>query len=419
MEYINALRNKIEEAFDIPVRIVDFNDVNLSLYLKESFCKACHEKQIRENGFAQCNNLMEQAVKQSYKWGGRYEFICPAGVAFIAVSIFEGSIIKKGIVFGPFIMISHEDFLSDDFNGLFRYSRRDMIKQLKELKFVSPNKVTSISDLLLMMISYTVIRENETLSFLNQTADFSKGIIDRVYKKEDNITEEEYPFKQEKLLQKYVTQGDKSKAQAILNDILGYIYFTAIKDYSMLKARVIELIVLLSRSAIEGGADINRVLGLNKEFLKDILEIDNIEDLSSWLSMHLTRYTKLVFTVADTKHNDTIQKIMKYVNANYMNKITLNDISEHVSFSVSYISRIFKDEKKMNLATYINNVRIRNACCLLVESGYSIAEISYLCGFEEQSYFTRMFKSVTDRTPREYREQRGVVNSRERKNPET
>ncbi|NLV35028.1 MAG: helix-turn-helix transcriptional regulator, partial [Clostridiaceae bacterium] len=71
------------------------------------------------------------------------------------------------------------------------------------------------------------------------------------------------------------------------------------------------------------------------------------------------------------------------------------------------------------LATYINNVRIRNACCLLVESGYSIAEISYLCGFEEQSYFTRMFKSVTDRTPREYREQRGVVNSRERKNPET
>jgi YesN/AraC family two-component response regulator len=99
---------------------------------------------------------------------------------------------------------------------------------------------------------------------------------------------------------------------------------------------------------------------------------------------------------------------MEYVNTNYMKRITLNDISEHVSFSVSYLSRMFKEEKGLNLTTYINEVRIRNAEKLLLETNETLSAITYLCGFDDQSYFSKVFKKETNYSPKKYRETRGM-----------
>ena len=93
--------------------------------------------------------------------------------------------------------------------------------------------------------------------------------------------------------------------------------------------------------------------------------------------------------------------------ANYMKRITLNDISEHVAFSVSYLSRMFKEEKGINLTSYINEVRVRNAKLLLKGSDAPLSEVAYLTGFDDQSYFSKVFKKHTGVTPGKYREKRG------------
>jgi YesN/AraC family two-component response regulator len=97
---------------------------------------------------------------------------------------------------------------------------------------------------------------------------------------------------------------------------------------------------------------------------------------------------------------------MEYVNNNYMNRITLNDVSEHVSFSVSYLSRMFKEEKGISLTSYINDVRIRAAKMLVKQSDISLSQAAYLCGFDDQSYFSKVFKKMTGTSPGKYREQK-------------
>ncbi len=101
---------------------------------------------------------------------------------------------------------------------------------------------------------------------------------------------------------------------------------------------------------------------------------------------------------------------MEYVSANYMKRLSLNDISEHVSFSVSYLSRIFKEDIGLSLSSYINEVRIRNARALLLGSDIPLSSLAYCCGFDDQSYFSKVFKKLTGTTPGKYREKRGIIN---------
>ena len=146
--------------------------------------------------------------------------------------------------------------------------------------------------------------------------------------------------------------------------------------------------------------------------MTEITGFTTLDDLSIWLSGILSSFTGLVFAVPETKHTDTIQKVMEYVNANYMKRITLNDISDHVSFSVSYLSRIFKEEKGLSLSSYINEVRIRNAKSMLLSSDIPLSSLAYCCGFDDQSYFSKVFKKLTGTTPGKYREKRGIINKK-------
>ena len=177
----------------------------------------------------------------------------------------------------------------------------------------------------------------------------------------------------------------------------------------MIKARTTELIVLLSRAAIAGGADVVEVFGLNYDYLNDIHNCKTLDELNRWLSNVLIRFTSAVFDVRTMKHSDIIMKIIDYVRRNYMRKITLNDISNHVNFSVSYISRIFKDEMGSNLMQFVNKVRVDNAKLLLLNNDIPLIEVAYLCGFEDQTYFNKVFKKVTNISPGKFRDKRGQI----------
>ncbi len=99
--------------------------------------------------------------------------------------------------------------------------------------------------------------------------------------------------------------------------------------------------------------------------------------------------------------------VIEFISDNYMKKITLNDISEHVHFSISYICRIFRQEMDMNLMTFINQVRVEKAKTLLIDKQIPLVDIAHLSGFEDQSYFTKVFKRIAGISPGKFRERNG------------
>ena len=376
------------------------------------FCKSCYQKQLDENGRAACETLMDYAIYQSERWGGKYEFLCPAGAAFIAAPGLRHGLLEYGLIAGPFLMVDVHDFLEEGFPGLFSGSIRDIAAAAKTLPYIEPRRVSSLADMLFMITAYAEQRDSEDLQLLEETSARYNEIFSTIQDIKVGTRSPEYPLETEKRLQRYIASGDKAGAQRALNEILGAIFFAAGADFTAIKMRVTELLVLLSRAAIDGGAEAGRIFGLSRNFLNEIAGFSTLDDLSIWLSGILSSFTGMVFAVPETKHTDTIQKVMEYVSANYMKRITLNDISDHVSFSVSYLSRIFKEEKGLSLSSYINEVRIRNAKSMLLTSDIPLSSLAYCCGFDDQSYFSKFFKKLTGTTPGKYREKRGIINKK-------
>ena len=99
-----------------------------------------------------------------------------------------------------------------------------------------------------------------------------------------------------------------------------------------------------------------------------------------------------------------IQKIQKYINANYKDEIRLEQLAEQVGMTATSFSRFFKLRTGKTLSDYLIDIRIGYATRMLVDSTMSIAEICYECGFNNLSNFNRIFKKKKDCSPKEFRE---------------
>ncbi len=98
-----------------------------------------------------------------------------------------------------------------------------------------------------------------------------------------------------------------------------------------------------------------------------------------------------------------INKIIKFVETNYSNRIALEDISRLVGMSPSSVSRLFKHRTQLRFWDYLSDFRIDRASDMLVTTELSVSEICFECGFNNISNFNRSFKARQKITPSQYR----------------
>lgn len=101
------------------------------------------------------------------------------------------------------------------------------------------------------------------------------------------------------------------------------------------------------------------------------------------------------------------EKFRIFIDCNYMRRITLADAAAEAGISRSLFCLRFKELMGMTFVEYLNSVRIRNACRLLKHTTMSISMISDATGFDDASYFNRVFKRETGISPREWRNTNG------------
>lgn len=106
------------------------------------------------------------------------------------------------------------------------------------------------------------------------------------------------------------------------------------------------------------------------------------------------------------KDKKIIDEIKQFLEDNYQHDIKLHHISERFYFSREYISRKFKQEFNENITDYIVNIRMTKAKELLAYSNLSIRQISNLVGYQDEKYFSKVFKKYEGFTPNDYRKSR-------------
>lgn len=98
-----------------------------------------------------------------------------------------------------------------------------------------------------------------------------------------------------------------------------------------------------------------------------------------------------------------VRSALAYVDQHYSEKFSLDAVAEHVFMNRSYFCQLFKKEMGQTFGDYLEQVRIKSAKRLLATTDLSISSVAEKCGFNNQAYFTKVFKKATDISPLRYR----------------
>ncbi len=369
-----------------------------------SFCSMFHSI---TNGGRICEQTHLYAGKQSHSLGESFIFFCPAGLTeFCYPIIFEG-IFQGTLVGGPILMSYPDDLLVDELlekNQLDISYKSKLHPYLRSVPVTDPKRVRHLSNLLQILGDQLMGQNQIEMQVLYSRKELQKQIHKSLLNfKNEGVISSQYPYEKEKELLIRVRSGDSSGARAVLNDLLGYIFFDTYADIEVSKSRALEICSLISRAAIEGGADLNLMFGMNYHFIQDLSQIHTMDDLSYWMMQVLDRFTEHVILVMDSEHPTAIREALKYINTHYSQRITLRETAEIAGLSPKYLSSIFKKDTGSSFTEYINNLRINEAKCLLSTTTLTVFDIALSTGFEDQSYFTKVFKKATHLTPLQYR----------------
>ena len=122
-----------------------------------------------------------------------------------------------------------------------------------------------------------------------------------------------------------------------------------------------------------------------------------------WIFLLQGMDTKNMISHVYKGNSQIITSALRYIHRNYQNKLSLQEVSEELHVNSSYFSALFRQEISMTFTDYLNQLRIGQACHLLTDTEMSIMEIAAAVGFDDQSYFTRVFRKYKGITPHAYR----------------
>jgi len=381
---------------------------------QSAFCRII---QSTPEGRARCLESINKAGKQAAKLGEPYIHQCHAGMIRISAPLMLEDTYLGCLSCGPMIMWEWDEVTIQDI--LKRTATlcppEPLIVASHEIQTVDSGRAQALADLLFMTAislahaSLTTLERNRELN--EQQARLAEDIYaSKQRSKTISVLEMmgqpgNYPLEMERALLGKVRLGDRSGAKEILNEMLGSIFFRSTGNNEVMKARLLELVVVISRAAVEGGASLSKLFGLNFHFIEELYSLDRFDDMCIWLIKVLDTFIDTVFETRNIKNARSLSAAMQYIRDNYMNNVSLENVAQHVFISPYYLSHLFKDELGITFVEYLTQVRIERARELLQSTGMSIVAIATEVGYEDASYFSKVFRKRCGLSPNLYRRQ--------------
>jgi two-component system response regulator YesN len=305
---------------------------------------------------------------------------------------------KCNCLIGPLMINRIVVFIATNFKG--EYSGR--VEAIEIASYVV-NKLKSFSNEFELNIgigSYKSVENiassyEEALRALHYYKDKGIAHINDITAITDNITE--YPKEQENRLIEMIINIDEKGAFDAFNKI----YLWVIKNYKEShkegKWKLMELMMTIDKMVINFG-----IKDENNSYLLSMNSIEEYLALENWCRERIVHVIKSISELQKKKINKVIVNAKLFIQDNFSNEITLEEVSKFVCVSPHYFSRLFKEETSENFIEYLTKVRIDKAKELMKTSNLSIKEICFKIGYADPNYFSHIFKKVEKLTPSEY-----------------
>lgn len=122
-----------------------------------------------------------------------------------------------------------------------------------------------------------------------------------------------------------------------------------------------------------------------------------------WKLLFLHHQTKTLVNEYDKRNYERIRIILSFIEVNYRNRLTLEEIAEQVHLCKEECSRIFKRYMKLSLFDFILEYRIEKSLQYLMNSDLTIRDIASNVGFNDSNYYSKVFNKVKGCPPSRYR----------------
>ena len=392
----------------VPIRLLDQDGSELLYYgEKQNYCS--HFVSGGKVHGMSCSQVHAAASRRAVAIGEAYIFSCHSNLNHIVLPLVSGENLYGSVLVGPFLMMSPDSTLVLDIGRRYKeFTMEDLMELYDdafEIPVVEPALVTQISRLLYYLFASFLIEARERFIInkrkLSQQARISEAI--HMFKQEETKAGDGYPVELEQKLINMVKAGNLNKSRELLNQILGYVFLSSGNSLETVKNRTIELGSLLSRAIIESGASKELIFKINNEFLKKVPEYRTMEDICDSANEILQEFIGSVFHGTDGVKSRDIREALNYISSHYSEQITLQQAADHVHLSAAYFSRRFREICGVSFKEYLTTVRIDEAKRLLRSTDYSLLDIAIAAGFDNQSYFTKVFRTKTGFTPKQYR----------------
>lgn len=244
---------------------------------------------------------------------------------------------------------------------------------------------------------------SQALSALNKST-ANGGIVFsdemNLSEKPDEISGDVSTGEFKKQIIKKLTAGDSSGVKSFLE-----LYTTELISQQLasdkIKNKFFELIVTANNSTRE----------LNKSFTSTTFDNafatlsseNDIKLLKEFVQKFLMECAQAVTSIKKAEENPIIKKVCMYVDENLSQDISLETAADFAGVSSFYLSKLFKEEKGETFINFISDKRLEKSRLLLESTELSIKEITSEVGYNDQNYFSRIFKAKYGLSPKEYR----------------
>lgn len=379
-------------------------------------CKFCKLIKNSPLGREKCQRSYARAGREAAKYGEPYVFRCHAGLVAWAVPIII-NMHQGAVICGQVLMWEPEDYFLDEIGSMVKGLDVD-ISEVKmaalDLNVLSSDNVQAITDLLFVIANQIMNKESTFFAEQKSIAAYQAVLSEEISEAKHNPKERLHKnFREpveglslqgkERELMAKVRSGEKDSAEKLLDTIMVSILNHNTGSIGDVKARIVELLVMLSRAAVDGGMDSKEIRSLNSRFYEELYAKETTEEVCYWTKNMVRIFSEEVKKSKGSENLQAVYAAADYIQDHFKEKVTINSIAQEVHLSSSYLSHIFSQTFGYTITDYITYVRLEHAKSILCKGGTTISEAALDSGFEDISYFSRVFKKIEGISPREYK----------------
>lgn len=207
-----------------------------------------------------------------------------------------------------------------------------------------------------------------------------------------------YPVDLELRLIGMVKSGDTTSVKKLLHDI----YVENFEKRQLSSEMLQQLMYSMKGTVIRGlgGMSYDQTV---HEFINTLYKTSNIDEIFNSVVRANIRISMAMNNMRKNKQNGLKEQVIEYLQENYrQSELTLDQLAEYLGYTESFLYQFFKDNVGSTFADYLENLRINQACELLMHKDVTVKGVSEKVGYNSDNSFRRAFKRIMGVSPSEY-----------------